>query len=71
MTHYTRCNDCDIAIPYIKDKDRYVTCPICRSDIFVGTKKTYRKGKFSHLKKHINMVNTNAPKLVKKLFSCI
>ena len=39
MTHYTRCNDCDIAIPYIKDKDRYVTCPICRSDIFVETKK--------------------------------
>ena len=50
MTDYTRCNDCNIDIPFIKDKDRYVTCPICKSDIFVGTEKTYRKGKFDHLK---------------------
>ena len=51
MTDYTRCNDCNIDIPFIKDKDRYVTCPICKSNIFVGTEKTYRKGKFDHLKK--------------------
>ena len=50
MTDYTRCNDCNVAIPFIKHKDRYVTCPLCRQDIFVGTEKTYRKGKFNHLK---------------------
>ena len=51
MTDYTRCNNCNIDIPYIKDKDRYVTCSKCRQHIFVGTEKTYRKGKFNHLKK--------------------
>ena len=29
MTDYTYCNHCEISIPYIKDKDRYVTCPKC------------------------------------------
>ena len=24
MTDYTRCNNCNIDIPFIKDKDRYV-----------------------------------------------
>ncbi len=51
MTDYTHCQDCKVNIPYIKDKDRYVSCPKCRQDIFVGTEKTYRKGKFDHLKK--------------------
>lgn len=48
---YTHCQDCHFYIPYIKDEDRYVSCPKCRQDIFVGTEKTYRKGKFDHLKK--------------------
>ena len=52
MTDYTRCNNCNIDIPYIKDKDRYVTCSKCRQDIFVGTEKTYRNGKFNHSKKN-------------------
>ena len=51
MSHYTYCDYCKVKIPYRKDKDRYVTCPKCRKDIFVGTEKTYRKGKFDHLKK--------------------
>ena len=51
MTDYIHCQYCKVKIPYIKDKDRYVTCPKCRADIYVGTEKTYRKGKFYHLKK--------------------
>ena len=45
MTDYAYCNHCDIRIPYIKDKDRYVTCPKCRQDIYVGTEKLYKHGK--------------------------
>ena len=51
MTDYTYCEYCKVEIPYVKDRDRYVTCPKCRQHIFVGTEKTYRKGKFRHLKK--------------------
>ena len=45
MTDYTYWNYCEISIPYIKEKDRYVTCPRCRQDIYVGTEKTYKHGK--------------------------
>ena len=48
MTDYTYCQNCEIIIPYIKDKDRYVTCPKCKQDLYVGTKKLYKKGKFKH-----------------------
>ena len=56
MTDYTYCEYCKVKIPYIKDKDRYVTCPKCRQHIFVGTEKTYRKGKFDHLTSSTNTI---------------
>lgn len=45
MIDYRYCQNCDVFIPYVKDKDRYVTCPKCRQDLYVGTEKLYRKGK--------------------------
>ena len=50
MLDYTYCQYCDIYIPYIKDLDRYVTCPKCRKDLYVGTKKLYKKGKHKRAK---------------------
>ena len=50
MTDYTYCKNCDIFIPYIKDLTRYVTCPKCRQDLYVGTEKLYRKGKHKRTK---------------------
>ena len=49
-TDTIECNDCEIEILYIKHKDRYVSCPKCQQDIYVGTKKLYKRGKFSKLK---------------------
>ena len=46
----TYCKDCKVNIPYVKDKDRYVTCPICRQDLYVGTEKTYKHGKHKRTK---------------------
>ena len=46
MTDYTYCQYCKVDISYVKDKDRYVTCPKCKQDIYVGTEKLYKKGKF-------------------------
>ena len=50
MTDHAYCEDCKVDIPYIKDKDRYVTCPNCKQDIYVGTEKLYKKGKFKRTK---------------------
>ena len=50
MTEYTYCEDCKVFIPYVQDKDRYLSCSNCRQDLYVGTKKLYKKGKFSKLK---------------------
>ena len=50
MTDYIYCQDCKVDISYIKDKNRYVTCPYCKQDIYVGTEKLYKKGKFKHTK---------------------
>ena len=50
MTEYTYCEDCKVFIPYVQDKDRYVSCPKCFQDLYVGTKKLCKKGKFSKLK---------------------
>ena len=50
MTDYTRCNYCKVDIPFIKHKYRYVTCPKCRQDLYVGTEKLYRKGKHKRTK---------------------
>lgn len=50
MTDYTNCQYCKVYVPYVKDKDRYVTCPICRQDFYVGTEKLYRKGKHKRTK---------------------
>lgn len=44
MTDYTRCKNRNVDLAYIQRKDRYVTCPICSEEIFVGTEKIYRKG---------------------------
>ena len=54
MTDYTYCQNCKIVIPYIKDKDRYVTCLKCKQDLYVGTKNCIKR------------VSLNAPKLLKK-----
>ena len=50
MNDYAYCQYCNVFIPYIKDINRYVTCPKCRADIYVGTKKLYKKGKFKRTK---------------------
>ena len=50
MTDYIYCQYCKIYIPYIKDINRYVTCPKCRADIYVGTEKTYKWGKHKRTK---------------------
>ena len=42
MTNYTFCEYCNVFIPYIEDINRYVTCPKCYVDIYVGTEKTYK-----------------------------
>ena len=49
-TDYTFCYICKIDTPYIKDINRYVTCPKCRADIYVGTEKTYKWGKHKRTK---------------------
>ena len=49
-TDKIECNYCEIEILYIKHKDRYVSCPKCQQDIYVGTKKLYKKGKFKRTK---------------------
>ena len=46
MNEYTYCEYCKVFIPYVKDKDRYVSCPNCHQDLYVGTEKLYKKGKF-------------------------
>ena len=46
MTDYIYCQYCKVDISYVKDKDRYVTCPKCKQDIYLGTGKLYKKGKF-------------------------
>ena len=50
MTDYTLCGHCNVVIPYIRDKDRYVTCPNYKQDIYVGMEKLYKKGKFKRTK---------------------
>ena len=42
--------DCRVEIPYIEDINRYVTCPKCRVDIYVGTEETYKWGKHKRTK---------------------
>lgn len=49
MTEYTYCGDCKVDISYIKDINRYVTCPKCRADIYVGTEKTHKWGKHKRI----------------------
>ena len=44
----TYCGDCKVDISYVKDMDRYVTCPKCKQDIYVGKEKLFKKGKFKH-----------------------
>ena len=46
----TICGNCNVSISYIEDEDRYVTCPKCKQDIYVGTEKLYKKGKFKRTK---------------------
>lgn len=41
MANFIYCEYCKVFISYVKNKDRYVTCPRCRADIYVGTEKTY------------------------------
>lgn len=50
MTDHTYCKNCGIYIPYIKDINRYVTCPKCRRDLYVGTEKTYKHGQHKRIK---------------------
>lgn len=49
-TDKIECDDCEIDILYVKHKDRYVSCPKCQQDIYVGTKILYKKGKFKRTK---------------------
>ena len=51
-TDQMACDYCGVEIPYIKDKDRYVTCPHCHMDIFVGLKEEHKFNK-SQIKKFL------------------
>lgn len=50
MNDYTYCQYCNVFLTYKKDIDRYVTCPKCRADIYVGTENTYKWGKHKRTK---------------------
>ena len=56
MNDYTYCQYCKVSILYVKDKDRYVTCPKCRQDIFVGTEKTYKWGTHKRIKNYLKII---------------
>lgn len=51
-TEKIQCNHCEIEISYIKDKDRYVSCPRCHEDMVVGSGKESKFTK-SQIKKFL------------------